>query len=47
MAIIGGLTAILAGQALEGGYISSLLQVTAFMIVIGGTCSAVMLQSTP
>jgi len=47
IAIIGGLTAILAGQALEGGHISSLLQVTAFMIVIGGTFSAVMLQSTP
>ena len=47
IAIIGGLTAILAGQALEGGHIGSLIQVTAFMIVIGGTFSAVMLQSTP
>lgn len=47
IAIIGGLTAILAGQALEGGHLSSLLQATAFMIVIGGTASAVMLQSTP
>ena len=42
-----GLTAILAGQALEGGNIGSLMQLTAFMIVIGGTVSAVMLQSTP
>lgn len=42
-----GLTAIIAGQALEGGHIGSLLQLTAFMIVIGGTTSAVMLQSTP
>ncbi|MGL6072493.1 flagellar motor protein [Craterilacuibacter sp.] len=47
IAIIGGLTAILAGQALEGGHLGSLLQLTAFMIVIGGTASAVMLQSTP
>ena len=47
IAVIGGLTAILAGQALEGGHIGSLVQVTAFMIVIGGTASAVMLQSTP
>jgi chemotaxis protein MotA len=35
------------GQAIEGGNIGSLLQLTAFMIVIGGTMSAVMLQSTP
>ncbi len=47
IAIIGGLTAILAGQALEGGHLASLLQLTAFLIVIGGTASAVMLQSTP
>lgn len=47
IAIIGGLTAIIAGQALEGGHIGSLLQLTAFLIVIGGTASAVMLQSTP
>ncbi|MDN0074601.1 flagellar motor protein [Crenobacter sp. SG2303] len=47
IAIIGGLTAIIAGQALEGGHIGSLLQLTAFLIVVGGTASAVMLQSTP
>ncbi len=41
-----GLGAILIGQALEGGHIGSLLQLTAFMIVIGGTMGAVMLQST-
>jgi chemotaxis protein MotA len=39
------LAAILVGQALEGGHISSLIQPTAFMIVIGGTLGAVMLQS--
>ena len=40
-----GLAAILIGQALEGGSIGSLMQFTAFMIVIGGTLGAVMLQS--
>lgn len=40
-----GLAAILIGQALEGGHIGSLVQPTAFMIVIGGTLGAVMLQS--
>lgn len=40
-----GLGAILVGQALEGGHISSLVQPTAFLIVIGGTLGAVMLQS--
>jgi chemotaxis protein MotA len=41
-----GFTAILLGQFLEGGHISSLLQFTAFMIVIGGTLGAVMLQTS-
>lgn len=40
-----GMLAILLGQVLEGGHLSSLLQPTAFMIVIGGTFGAVMLQS--
>ncbi len=40
-----GIAAILVGQMLEGGHISSLVQPTAFMIVIGGTLGAVMLQS--
>ncbi|KAA3650051.1 MAG: flagellar motor protein [Proteobacteria bacterium] len=40
-----GLAAILVGQVLEGGHISSLIQPTAFLIVIGGTLGAVMLQS--
>jgi chemotaxis protein MotA len=46
IAIIGGFTAIIAGQTMEGGHLASLLQLTAFMIVMGGTVSAVMLQST-
>jgi chemotaxis protein MotA len=40
-----GLVAIIGGQILEGGHISSLVQPTAFMIVVGGTFGAVMLQS--
>lgn len=43
--LILGLAAIVVGQALEGGHISSLIQPTAFLIVIGGTLGAVMLQS--
>ena len=39
------LGAILGGQLLEGGTLGSLLQVAAFLIVIGGTLGAVMLQS--
>lgn len=42
-----GLIAIVGGQVLEGGNINSLLQLTAFLIVIGGTLGAVLLQSTP
>lgn len=40
-----GISAILVGQVLEGGHVQSLLQPTAFLIVIGGTLGAVMLQS--
>ncbi|WP_341675330.1 flagellar motor protein [Niveibacterium sp. SC-1] len=40
-----GIGAIIAGQLLEGGHINSLVQPTAFLIVIGGTLGAVMLQS--
>ena len=40
-----GLLAILLGQVLEGGHLGSLIQPTAFMIVMGGTVGAVMLQS--
>jgi chemotaxis protein MotA len=41
-----GLGAVLVGQYLEGGHMGSLLQLTAFLIVIGGTMGAVMLQSS-
>lgn len=40
-----GLVAILGGQVLEGGHVSSLVQPTAFLIVVGGTLGAVMLQT--
>ncbi|OHC64522.1 MAG: flagellar motor protein [Rhodocyclales bacterium GWA2_65_20] len=40
-----GLSAIVLGQVLEGGHIESLIQPTAFFIVVGGTAGAVMLQS--
>ncbi|TPW17979.1 MAG: motA [Halothiobacillaceae bacterium] len=36
--------AILGGNYLEGGHVSSLLQLTAFIIVMGGTLGAVMIQ---
>jgi chemotaxis protein MotA len=38
---------ILAGQAIEGGNISSLVQPAAFIIVILGTLGAVLLQTKP
>ncbi len=46
LGIVIGLSAILLGQFLEGGQIASLLQLTAFLIVVGGTLGAVMLQSS-
>lgn len=40
-----GVLAIVGGQILEGGHLGSLVQPTAFLIVVGGTLGAVMLQS--
>lgn len=40
-----GLVAIIGGQILEGGHVSSLVQPTALLIVLGGTLGAVLLQS--
>lgn len=40
-----GIAAIILGQVLEGGHVQSLVQPTAFFIVVGGTVGAVMLQS--
>jgi chemotaxis protein MotA len=39
------LAGIFGGQLLEGGYLGSLLQGAAFLIVLGGTAGAVMVQS--
>ena len=39
------LVAIIGGQILEGGHAGSLFQITAFVIVIGGTLGAIMLQN--
>jgi chemotaxis protein MotA len=39
------LAGIIGGQLLEGGYVGSLLQGAAFLIVLGGTAGAVMVQS--
>ncbi|HSI95208.1 MAG: flagellar motor protein [Methylophilaceae bacterium] len=44
--ILISIAAILGGQYLEGGHIGSLMQVTAFLIVMGGTFGACMLQFT-
>lgn len=39
------LVAIMGGQMLEGGHIGALLQFAAFVIVVGGTVGAVLLQT--
>ncbi len=44
--IIIAFTAILSGSVLEGGNLGHLFQLTAFVIVIGGTIGAVLLQTT-
>lgn len=38
--------AILTGSVLEGGHLSHLFQLTAFIIVVGGTVGAVLVQTT-
>lgn len=43
--LIVGFGAILGGQHLEGGHLSSILNAVAFLIVMGGTVGAVMLQT--
>ena len=39
-----GMTCILLGQTLEGGHVGSLLQLTAAIIVLGGTAGAILTQ---
>jgi chemotaxis protein MotA len=36
---------ILGGQILEGGHVGSIIQATAFIIVMGGTLGAVCIQN--
>ena len=43
--VILSLAAILGGNIMEGGHTSSLVQLTAFVIVAGGTVGAVMVQT--
>lgn len=43
--LIMGISAIIAGQWLEGGQLSFLFQLPALLIVLGGTISAVLLQN--
>lgn len=42
-----GVSAVVGGLLLEGGHPGSLLQPTAFVIVVGGTVGAVLLQNSP
>ena len=46
LATIFGFACILVGNMLEGGHIGSIMQLTAFMIVVGGSVGAVWLGST-
>jgi len=45
LGLIIGFGAIIGGQYLEGGHIDSIMNAVAFMIVLGGTLGAVMLQT--
>jgi chemotaxis protein MotA len=44
LGLVIGLTGIMSGQILEGGDLSILFQMAAFLIVLGGTLGAVMVQ---
>ena len=45
LGLVIGLTAIVGGNLLEGGHTGSLMQLTAFVIVFGGTLGAILLQT--
>ena len=47
LGIITGIGAILLGQYLDGGHVSSLINGPALLIVFGGSLGAIMLQSPP
>lgn len=42
-----GIGAILVGQAMEGGAVGTLLNGSAFVVVVGGTLGAVIVQTSP
>jgi len=44
LGIVLAVGSILGGMLLEGGHLGSIVQATAFIIVMGGTVGAVMLQ---
>lgn len=46
LGIVLAIGSIVGGQALEGGHISSIMQLTAFIIVMGGTIGACCVQNT-
>ena len=43
--IVLSLAAVIGGNMLEGGHIDSLMQLTAFLIVFGGTLGAILVQT--
>ena len=43
--LAGGLAAVMGSMALDGGNLPALLQISAFVIVVGGTIGAVLLQT--
>ncbi|HEY4223436.1 MAG TPA: flagellar motor protein [Myxococcota bacterium] len=47
LGLVVAIAAILGGQAIEGGHVGSLLQLTAFIIVMGGTIGAVSVSAPP
>lgn len=46
LGIVLALGAIIGGQVLEGGHLGSIMQLTAFIIVMGGTIGAVCVQNS-
>ncbi|MEP6932834.1 MAG: motility-associated protein, partial [Nitrospirota bacterium] len=45
LGIVLALGSIIGGQILEGGHLGSIMQLTAFIIVMGGTIGAVCVQN--
>ncbi|MDK2743986.1 MAG: flagellar motor protein [Nitrospira sp.] len=45
LGVVIAIGSIVGGQALEGGHLGSIMQLTAFIIVIGGTVGAICVQS--